>query len=79
MPKLSKHKKIKFDRYQRGLKTLQSINGQGVAIQRQAMFVFIIVLCLSQSGCALLQIPLQVAGAALDIASQMPIPPPWMF
>ena len=28
MPKVSKHKKIKPDRYQRGLKTLQSINGQ---------------------------------------------------
>ncbi len=48
-------------------------------IKRRLMFVLIIVLCLSQSSCALIQIPLQVAGAAINIASQMPIPPPWMF
>ena len=43
------------------------------------MLVLIFVLCFSQSGCALIQIPLQVASTAINIASQMPIPPPWMF
>lgn len=47
--------------------------------ERGLMLVLIIVLCFFQSGCALIQIPLQVAGAAVDLASQMPIPPPWMF
>lgn len=47
--------------------------------ERGLMLALIIILCLSQSGCALIQIPLQIAGTAVNIASQMPIPPPWMF
>ncbi len=35
--------------------------------------------CLFQTGCALLQIPLDIVNAALDIASRMPMPPPGVF
>lgn len=50
----------------------------------------IIAFCLTQSGCALVQVPLKVAGAAfnlvktvtasaINLAAKMPKPPPWVF
>lgn len=50
------------------------------------MAVFLLCLCISQSGCALLQLPFQIvsglfnlAGQALQVADSLPKPPPWVF
>jgi hypothetical protein len=50
----------------------------------------LLLLCLSQSGCALVKLPFDIAGAAfglvknitlsaLNLAQQLPMPPPWVF
>lgn len=46
----------------------------------------LLLVCLTQSGCALLQLPFQIAGAAFNLAGQalqvadsLPKPPPWVF
>ena len=50
------------------------------------MAMLVWCLCISQSGCALLQLPFQLfsglfdlAGQALQVASSLPTPPPWVF
>ncbi len=50
------------------------------------MAVFVWCVCISQSGCALLQLPFQLvgglfdlAGQALQVADSLPKPPPWVF
>ncbi len=64
------------------------------AKNRIFILVFIVVLCLFQSGCAtlgdaagglagltttLVKLPFDILGMALDIASKMPMPPPGLF
>jgi hypothetical protein len=53
---------------------------------RRGLFILLLMVCLSQSGCELLSLPGEIlsgmfglAGQALGIASAMPMPPPWMF
>ncbi len=48
--------------------------------------VCLLLLCVSQSGCALLALPAQIfgsavnlAGQALQVASSLPTPPPGVF
>ncbi|HNV23890.1 MAG TPA: hypothetical protein PLH56_07015 [Candidatus Omnitrophota bacterium] len=42
-------------------------------------FVFIVLLCLSLSGCALIKLPFDILGKLLGIASKVPKPPPGVF
>ncbi len=51
-----------------------------------SMALCLLVLLFTQSGCALLQLPFQLVGTAVDLAGQalqvadgLPKPPPWMF
>ena len=46
----------------------------------------LLILCITQSGCALFALPGQLiggifnlAGQALQVANGLPKPPPWMF
>ena len=50
------------------------------------LIVCLLLLCVTQSGCALLQLPGQIIGGlfglvgqALQVADGLPKPPPWMF
>ena len=50
------------------------------------LFILLLMVCLSQSGCELLSLPGQIlsgmfglAGQVLGVASNVPMPPPWMF
>ena len=40
-------------------------------IRKGIILILLAVLCVSQSGCALIQIPLQVAGTAIDLADKV--------
>lgn len=54
--------------------------------KRLIFFLLLVVLCILQNGCALLTIPLQLAGSAIGLAanamslySSLGLPPPWLF
>ncbi len=49
-------------------------------------FGALLLICITQSGCELLSLPGQIiggmfglAGQAMNVASAVPMPPPWMF
>ena len=55
-------------------------------MKKKWLFLLLLTVCLTQSGCELLSLPGQIigglfglAGQALGIASTMPMPPPWVF
>ncbi len=57
-----------------------------ISSRKILMLGCLILLCLTQSGCELLQLPAQLiggvfglAGQVLNVASSLPTPPPWMF
>jgi hypothetical protein len=50
------------------------------------MLLCLLMICVTQSGCALFSLPGQLLGGlfglgsqALNVASSLPMPPPWMF
>lgn len=53
---------------------------------RLAIVAVITIICFSLSGCAILSIPLKLVGAAMglagkamDLAKELPMPPPGVF
>jgi len=51
-----------------------------VRILKKTVFVVVIlVLSVSLSGCALINIPFQLMGGLLKIISKLPMPPPGVF
>lgn len=48
-------------------------------LKRSLLMVLLIVFCLSQSGCALLNLPFKVLDTVLDIVRRLPKPPPGVF
>jgi len=55
-------------------------------MKKKWLFLLLLLVCVSQSGCDLLALPGELLGGlfglgsqALGIASTLPLPPPWMF
>jgi len=55
-------------------------------MNKKWLYLLLLMVCISQSGCDLLALPGQIlggvfglAGQALGVASTLPMPPPWMF
>ncbi|MDE1921489.1 MAG: hypothetical protein KGJ09_08835 [Candidatus Omnitrophica bacterium] len=55
-------------------------------MSRKRLVILLLVICLTQSGCALLNLPGEMLGGllglgsqALGVASSLPMPPPWVF
>jgi len=55
-------------------------------MSRNILFMLLLIVCLTQSGCELLSLPGEILGGlfglgsqALGVASALPMPPPWMF
>jgi uncharacterized membrane-anchored protein YitT (DUF2179 family) len=53
---------------------------------KKALFLLVIAASFLQSGCSLVNLPLELAGLAMGIASEaigiaqtLPLPPPWLF
>jgi uncharacterized membrane-anchored protein YitT (DUF2179 family) len=49
-------------------------------------WMILVCICFFQTGCELLTLPLQLVGAAagvvgeaVNLASSLPMPPPWVF
>lgn len=56
------------------------------SIKRYFLISCLLILCVTQCGCALFALPGQIIGGlfglgsqALNFASGLPMPPPWMF
>ncbi len=56
-----------------------SLKGPMTKISRNLLFVVLILMMLSCSGCALLQIPFQLLEGIINLASKLPMPPPGVF
>lgn len=59
-------------------------------MKRGGLFILLLIVCVTQSGCELLSLPAEILGgmfglagqaigAAASVASTMPMPPPWVF
>jgi uncharacterized membrane-anchored protein YitT (DUF2179 family) len=55
-------------------------------LKNLSFLLIIVFICFFQTGCELLTLPLQLlsgvaglAGEALNLASSLPMPPPWVF
>ncbi|MDE2027260.1 MAG: hypothetical protein KGK03_08750 [Candidatus Omnitrophica bacterium] len=53
---------------------------------KRRLFLLLLAVCLTQSGCALFSLPGQLLGGlfglgsqAIGVASTLPMPPPWVF
>ncbi|MDP8264795.1 MAG: hypothetical protein P9M12_04875 [Candidatus Aceula lacicola] len=50
-----------------------------ITTKKYFFIVFLLILCVSQTGCALLKLPLDLLGGLFGILKQVPMPPPWVF
>jgi len=55
-------------------------------MSKKWIYLMLLLVCVTQSGCDLLALPGEIiggmfglAGQALGIASTLPMPPPWVF
>lgn len=48
-------------------------------MKKSIIYALVVLLCLSQSGCALLKLPFQILGEAFELLKKIPLPPPGVF